>query len=66
MQANRGKGILEKTGYNLAEEKLLALLLNIYKWNGIRMFWRGTMTNMLLITDEADNHTNQDVPTYQP
>lgn len=23
------------------------------------MFWRGTMTNMLLITDEADNHTNQ-------
>lgn len=30
------------------------------------MFWRGTTTNMLLITDEADNHTNQDVPTYQP
>lgn len=21
---------------------------------------------MLLITDEADNHTNQDIPTYQP
>lgn len=21
---------------------------------------------MLLITEEADNHTNQDVPTYQP